>query len=244
MHADPGLLPPVFEGERVLVLEKPPGLPTLPLFPDDSPTAAGALFARFPAITAMPPREAGIVNRLDNDTCGLLLAGLDPEAQQALRQRFSAHQIEKVYWAMVPGSFPDEPKWVHGRILTRGTSRVHYEPGEGDEGQVAISLVEPIWRSEDCSLVSVTTRTGRRHQVRVQLASLGFPVLHDLLYGRSDAVPITGHFLWARSIHFHDPANSSKRLVEASRLPVSWLEFARQAGCADCFKGIEPYWPT
>mgnify|MGYP002346148070 FL=1 len=238
---DPGALRVVLQTASVVLADKPPGLPTLPLTPEDAPTAAGALFAAFPGIVGDPPREAGIVNRLDNDTAGLLVAGLTPPVQERLRQRFASHRIEKTYRALVHGRFPEGPRWLSGRVFTLGTSRVRYEPGEGDGGQMAISLATRVWEGGGYSLVDVVTRFGRRHQVRVQLAAEGHPIVHDGLYGPGAALGIPGHFLWARQVTFADPESELPRTVESRFLPRPWLELAAALGCVGHFGGVEAF---
>lgn len=239
--ADPAAIRIVLRTASVVLADKPPRLPTLPLTPEDAPTAAGALLAAIPGIVGAPPREAGIVNRLDNDTAGLLVAGLTPEVRERLRQRFASHRIEKTYRALVHGRFPEGPRWLSGRVFTLGTSRVRYEPGEGDGGQMAISLVTRLWEGGGYSLVDVVTRFGRRHQVRVQLAAEGHPIVNDGLYGPEAVLPIPGHFLWARQVAFADPEGDLPRQVDSRHLPGSWLDFATAVGCAEHFAGVEPF---
>ncbi len=238
---DPSLIRLVLTTSTVVLADKPPGLPTLPLTPADAPTAAGALFAAVPGIVGAPPREAGIVNRLDNDTAGLLVAGLTPPLQERLRQRFASHRIEKTYLALVHGRFPERQQWLTGRVFTQGTSRVRYEPGEGAGGQMAISLASRLWEGGGFSLVQVVTRFGRRHQVRVQLAQLGHPVANDSLYGPGAALPFSGHFLWASRVAFADPESDLPRVVASRTLPESWLAFAAGLGCGGFFAGVENF---
>ena len=240
-YTDPGMIRVILRTPQLIVLDKPPQLPTLPLTPDDTPTAAGALFAAEPGIVGAPPREAGIVNRLDNDTSGLLLAGLDPATSERLRQRFASHRIEKTYRALVHGSFHENPVWLTGRIFTLGTQRVRYEPGEGADGQMAISLATRLWEGAGYSLVEVVTRFGRRHQVRVQLAHAGHPIVNDGLYSQEPPLPLAGHFLWARQIAFADPESDLPQVVTSAFLPKAWLELAVELGCGRFFTGVEPY---
>ncbi|PKN45388.1 MAG: hypothetical protein CVU59_09215 [Deltaproteobacteria bacterium HGW-Deltaproteobacteria-17] len=238
---DPGMIRVILRTPRVLIVDKPPQLPTLPLTPEDAPTVAGALLAAVPGIVGAPPREAGIVNRLDNDTSGLILAGMDPVAQERLRQRFASHRIEKTYRALVQGCFPERPVWLSGRVFTQGTQRVRYEPGEGPDGQMAISLVTRLWEGGGLSLVEVVTRFGRRHQVRVQLAHAGHPILNDGLYAQASHFPFEGHFLWACRVAFADPETDLPQVVGSRFLPASWLGFAQAIGCGSHFEGVEAF---
>ncbi len=230
----------VWDGAGAVVLDKPPGLPTLPLRPLDAPTAAGALFARF-GIAGNPASEAGIVNRLDTGTSGLLLAGRTLQAQERLRQRFASHHVEKTYKALVHGCFPEGVQWLSGRVITTGGARVRYERGEGDSGQLAISRVVRLWAGTHFSLVEVATRFGRRHQVRVQLADAGFPLFNDTLYGKPDGWPENEHFLWACRLAFADPDSDDWQVVASRNLPLHWLALAERLGFLQCLGDVRPF---
>lgn len=240
---DPDLLPVVFETGSVLVVDKPPGLPTLPLRVWDAPTAAGALYARF-GIAGTPASEAGIVNRLDTGTSGLLLAGRTARAQEKLRQRMASHHVEKTYRALVHGRFPDGVHWFSGRVITTGGARVHYEHSDardGGAGQLAVSRVTRLWEGDRHSLVEVVTRYGRRHQVRIQLADAGFPLFNDGLYGQNDGWPETEHFLWAFRLTFADPETDAPHTVFSRSLPAHWLELAHQMGFLQTLGPVEAF---
>ncbi len=215
--------------ERWAVMRKPHGLPTMPILPEDCPTAAGGVLALFPDIQADPPREAGILNRLDNGTCGLLLVGLDKEAAHRLRQSFANHQVEKEYIAVVRGSLT-ERFWAEGHIMTTGRDRVSYESGPHGRGKRAVSLVIPLRHTQEWSVVRVVTRFGRRHQVRVQLAHEGHPIMGDLLYGGEPLDNGDDHFLlWARTIRFDTPEpvrqKRSRMEVTDPLIPESFVPF-------------------
>lgn len=231
----PSQIAVAWESERVLVVDKPPGLPTLPLHMQDAPTAAGALYARF-GIVSIPASEAGIVNRLDTGTSGLLLAGRTLNAQEKLRHRFASHHIEKTYRALVHGRFPEGVIWLSGRVITTGGPKVRYERYERDVNlcrvgnQLAVSRVIRLWAGSQHSFVEVTTRFGRRHQVRIQLADAGFPLFNDHLYGTYDGWPENEHFLWACRVTFADPESDKLHTVSSCRLPSHWLELARNLG--------------
>jgi 23S rRNA pseudouridine1911/1915/1917 synthase len=237
------------EGDFWLAMDKPPLLPTLPRHPEDIPSAAGSMMFLFPQIveTSLPRREGGIVNRLDNNTSGLLLVGKTPEIYIKMRKHFASHRIEKQYWAVVDG-FMDKRVWCHGRVISEAgpTSSVAWEDGEGEKGKRAISLIEPIYQSKNHTLVSVTTRFGRRHQVRVQLASLGFTIVGDSVYGKPNE-KIAGHFLWARSLKFSGEMKSRERDVNeplhiiSKKLDKTWLKFIKENDFMKFFPDVTPF---
>ncbi len=239
-------------GEGYLVLDKPAGIPTLARNPRDVPTAAGVIATRWPEVVeaAVPRREAGIVNRLDNDTSGLLLVALHPDLYERFRKYFMNHHVEKEYYALCRGALPKR-LWVDGRVIseTGPSDRVGWETGDGPRGKRAVSLMEPLAQAEGLTLVRVVTRFGRRHQVRVQLASLGCPLVGDAVYGdpARDPVPrLAGHFLWARRITFPlrlrvDGETGPVEEVVSTWLPAPWLELVNTLGLGACFDNVTPY---
>jgi 23S rRNA pseudouridine1911/1915/1917 synthase len=175
---------------HLVVVVKPSGIRTQPLRAGERGTFASALVARFPecADAAPDPRDAGLVQRLDQDTSGVLLAARTRAAWEALRAAFRAGDVEKIYLALVAG-VPPGPLLVDAAIA----------PYPGDRRRVVASTdefatvrpgalpartdVEVVQTLRGGALVRACTRTGRRHQIRAHLAAAGYPLLGDLLYG-------------------------------------------------------------
>lgn len=168
--------------ERLLVLDKPSGMPVHPLVPGERGTLLAAAAAIDPNALAGPPLEGGLVHRLDIETSGIVLFALQLDVRAELRRAFSEHRVLKQYLALVRGAI-DTPCVVEGAIAAGATKdRVRVVPPEDPRGQPAITEVEPIAPG----LVRATTRYGRRHQVRAHLASIGLPIRGDRLYGTPD----------------------------------------------------------
>lgn len=189
--AQPALLP-----ERIPLLltldcgdfffvDKPAGLPVSPGPGHPAGTLANALrgLAR-PLSTVEGPNRPGLVHRLDAGTSGVMVVASSDKLHRRLAAFFASHRVQRRYLAIVVG----EPAWQERTIAAPlGFKR----PGRrgravSSDGQQACTEVRLLARSCGHSLVEARPRTGRTHQVRVHLASLGHPVLGDTLYGGGD----------------------------------------------------------
>ena len=187
----------------MVAFNKPAGMSSHPLLPGEQGTAANAIAALFPECVeaSARAREAGLVNRLDWGTSGLLLAARDRSAHNELRGLFSAGQVRKSYLALVAGALK-EARSISGRIAPRpgDRRRVRVLPEDASDGQPALSEVRPLEQRGACTLVRVRCRSGRRHQVRIHLAHIGHPLLGDSLYGGPTSDAIQMPFLHAHTL--------------------------------------------
>jgi 23S rRNA pseudouridine1911/1915/1917 synthase len=209
---------------RLLALAKPAGQPSHPLRAGETGTLANALVARFPecAHAGREPREAGLVHRLDRGTSGVLIAARDPDAYRAARRAFAAGEVAKTYLAVVAGRA--ESGAIDLPLTQRGRRSVPARPGA--PGALA---AHTAWRvlaaTDEVSLVEVSARTGRMHQVRAHLAAAGHPLVGDPLYGGpavAGGQAIEHPFLHARSIAMPHPDGG--RLTVAAPLPAGRAE--------------------
>jgi 23S rRNA pseudouridine1911/1915/1917 synthase len=221
---EPALALPVLHVDAVLVVvAKPPGMPSHPLRPGELGTAANALVARWPecAGVGQDPREAGLVHRLDTDTSGVLAAARTQPAWAAVRAAFARGEVHKRYLALVhgvPTGSGCELPLVH-----RGKRMAAARPG--DPGALpSITHWQVRERLGAFSLVECTAQTGRMHQVRVHLALAGAPIAGDRTYGPGaamlpDHLPLCGHFLHALDITLPHPSTGAPLTVEAPLPP-------------------------
>lgn len=187
---DPALLARVtvlYEDDRLLALDKPSAISTAPLVDGESGTLLGAAVAHAPQIAECgPPLEGGLLHRLDFGTSGVVVFAKDAETRRTLRAAFSAHLIEKRYAALVhdPQGELRGDRVIDAPLSSGTTVKI------AEDGQPASTAITVVRRRAD-GLVEVEARTstGRRHQIRVHLASIGAPIFGDERYGIRDQAP-------------------------------------------------------
>ncbi len=177
----------VFEDEQLLVIDKPAGLVVHPAAGNRDGTLVNALLhhcaGRLSGIGGVA--RPGIVHRIDKDTSGLMLVAKTDVAHEGLARQFAAHSIDRRYKALVSGV----PRTLQGRIdasLARSShDRKKIAIVEEGRGKRAITHWKVEKALRDAALVECRLETGRTHQVRVHMASIGHPLLGDPVYGRA-----------------------------------------------------------
>jgi len=232
---DPEALRVVHEDAQLVVVDKPAGLPSHPLRPDEVHTLANQLIARYPEMEGVgyAAREPGILHRLDNDTSGLLVAARDAPTFEALRAALKAGAIDKGYEVVVDGRLEREDPVIDGPIANHPSDprRVHVCLGPTDRRRGAAreactEIVSTRALSDAYTHVRVRVSRAVRHQIRAHFAALGHPLVGDWLYGGSDG--LDRHFLHAWSIAFDHPATDARVEVEAP-LPPELAAFVEAA---------------
>src|SRR3954470_10479646 len=180
----------VFEDEHLLVLDKRAGLVVHPAAGNRDGTLVNALLHHCGGSLSGIGGVArpGIVHRIDKDTSGLLVVAKTDVAHEGLAKQFAAHSIDRRYLAIVNGV----PKTAQGTIdapLARSaTNRKKIAIVEGKRGKRAVTHWRRLDILNDAALVECRLETGRTHQVRVHMASIGHPLVGDPVYGRSRSV--------------------------------------------------------
>jgi 23S rRNA pseudouridine1911/1915/1917 synthase len=219
LQPDPSVVFDVrYEDPDVVVVDKPPGLVVHPGPGVKGSTLAAGLVSRYPEMALIgEPGRAGLVHRLDKDTSGLLMAARNQQSLEILSDQLRHRRIQRRYLVLVEGEPPpcgtiDAPL---GRL-----------PGKPDrvsvvlDGRPAVTRYQVIGvlggPSGPQSLIEARLETGRTHQIRVHMASIGHPVVGDQIYGS----PIAGvrQFLHAWSLSFFQPS-AQQPIVVYSRLP-------------------------
>jgi 23S rRNA pseudouridine955/2504/2580 synthase len=169
-----------------------------------------------------------LVHRLDRETSGILLVAKKRSALKHLQDQFRERETGKTYLALVQGSWPEKLKVIdsalHKFLLPNGERRVKVTSNEDPDGMRSITLVKVAERLVDCTLLEVTIKTGRTHQIRVHLASQGHPIAGDDKYGDFEWNKVLQKqglkrmFLHAWRLQFSHPA-TGKRVELKSNLP-------------------------
>lgn len=217
----------VFEDEDVLVIDKPSGLVTHPGPGHASGTLVNALLARggVEAYGNVAGAERpGIVHRLDRDTSGLIVIARNDRAQAALMAQLKARRVKKTYLALVHGSLPAEVGRIEAPI---GRDRRQFgRMTVIASGKAAVTGYRVRERLAGWTLVEVDLHTGRTHQIRVHLASIGHPVAGDPVYAtgaaRRGPDGLNRLFLHSWRIEFASP--SGDKIVRAEATLPAELE--------------------
>ena len=214
----------VFEDPHLLVVDKPAGLVVHPAAGNRDGTLVNALLHHCGGSLSGIGGVArpGIVHRIDKDTSGLLVVAKTDVAHEGLARQFAAHSIERRYLAIVSGL----PKASHGTVdapLARSASnRKKIAIVEGGRGKRAVTHWKRLEALKDAALVECSLETGRTHQVRVHMASLGHPLLGDPVYGRSGK----GHRELLKRLEFHRQALHAASLGFTHPVTKHRLSFA------------------
>jgi 23S rRNA pseudouridine1911/1915/1917 synthase len=216
------LLRLVHEDDALLVIDKPPGLLTIGTERERERTAYRMVWAYLKG--ARPPRRPFIVHRLDRETSGLLVVAKTPEAQGRLQGQFAAGNAERRYVAIVEGVVTADEGTLKDVLVEERSLRVRpidpsRPPPRGGRARIAITRYRVLERRADVTRVGLRLGTGRRHQIRVQMAKLGHPVVGDTRHGaRRD--PLRRLCLHATRLAFRHPVTGAPIEFESAPPPA------------------------
>ena len=221
----------LYQDDDLAVVFKPSGMVVHPAAGNETGTLVNALLTHLDNLSGIGGEiRPGIVHRIDKDTSGLLLVAKNDFAHVALSGQIKAHTVKRAYRAIVIGGFKEHEGTVEGPIGRHPTDRKRMAivPG-GRNATTHWTALEPL---RGATLIEARLTTGRTHQIRVHMASIGHPVLGDPVYGpKKSPCPVQGgQLLHAFRLGFVHPRTGEEMLFEADPEPrfMYWLEKLRK----------------
>ncbi len=204
----------IFENENIVAVNKPAGIV---VFSDkeDEKSLAKILSEKIPALKKMGKERYGAVHRLDKDTSGVLLFAKDKETFSSFQKELLEKKVKKGYIALVFKQVKDDKREIRTFIERSPKDRRKQRAFIDKEGKrEAITSFKVIKRFKNFSLLLVRIKTGRKHQIRCHLASIGHPVAGDSLYRFKDQI---------------DPKGLTRQFLHASFVKIKGKKFTAKA---------------
>ena len=222
----------LYEDDRLLVLNKPPGLVVHPASGHEEDTLVNALLhhcaGHLSGIGGVA--RPGIVHRLDKETSGCMVIAKNDDTHIALSAQFAGRKVEKIYHAIVCGEMQRDAGEIHAAIARHPShrKRMAVDEGSGREARTSYRVLE---RLQCATLVEAVLHTGRTHQIRVHFKFLGFPLVGDYTYGNRQNQRLTElarytaprQMLHAHQLSFIHP-KTGKRLTFRAPCPPDFLD--------------------
>ncbi|HCU56042.1 MAG TPA: RluA family pseudouridine synthase [Clostridiales bacterium] len=204
----------VYEDEDIVIVNKAQGMVTHPASGSPDGTLVNALLHRVSGLSGINGEiRPGIVHRLDKDTSGLLVVAKNDQAHLSLSEQISTKKALRYYYALVVGNIAADEGKVDKSIARSHKDRKQMAVDE--EGRSALTLYKVIARFPGYTLIECELRTGRTHQIRVHMKSIGHPVVGDPVYGKPSPLAPHGQLLHAHKLVLFHPRTGEKMTFEA-----------------------------
>jgi 23S rRNA pseudouridine1911/1915/1917 synthase len=212
----------VYEDEYLMVINKPKGLVVHPASSYKEATLVHGLLEKLSSSMDNSLRP-GIVHRIDKDTSGLLLVAKTPTILDKLSSSLKEHKVDRIYYALVNGVVSEDEVTITTYLKRDPKNRLRFcVTSNSTNAKLAITHYKVIQKYDHFTLLEVKLETGRTHQIRVHLSSIGHPIYGDSLYG--DKHNKEGQYLHAKSLGFIHPI-SGKYCFFDSPLPPYMAKF-------------------
>ena len=217
----------LYEDEHILIINKPHGISVHRGAGINEPTISDYFQFNYPdSKTTGDPERPGIVHRLDKGTSGVLILAKSERAFTELQKKFKKREIKKTYCAIVNGKM----RFINGSVNSpikrnpKNRRKFSIDPGgESNNSKDALTHYRTRCEFQNSTYVFIEPHTGRTHQIRVHMSSLGNFVLGDELYGKKDSFPRLA--LHAYSISFNHPVHKSRKLYSQAPIPEVFRDY-------------------
>jgi 23S rRNA pseudouridine1911/1915/1917 synthase len=212
-------VPVVWHDDQVIVVDKPAGLVVHPGAGHPEATLVHGLLARFPDLAELGGDRPGIVHRLDKGTSGLMVVARTADAQASLTRQLASRRMTREYVTLVAGNLESDAGLIDAPLgrSDADPTRIRVQSG-GRDARTRYEVESRFERPIVATLLKCRLETGRTHQIRVHLASIGHPVVGDGRYRGPRLEPLTRPFLHAAALAFDHPG-SGERVDFLSPLP-------------------------
>lgn len=215
----------LYEDQSLVVIDKAQSMVVHPAAGNWEGTLVNALAHRYGSdfvATADEPIRPGVVHRLDKETSGVMVVAKDNQAKRHLSDQFKARTVDKYYIALVSGTLERKRGSITSALSRskRNRKKIAVDP----HGRPAHTDYLVLRQFDKCALVRLVLHTGRTHQIRVHLSSIGHPVIGDELYGRHSEASLMLH---ASRLEFDHP-QTGQRLSFRSPLPDRFKHYLQE----------------
>ncbi len=213
-----------YEDSDLIVVNKPAGMVVHPAIGHQQGTLVNAVLYHVPDLAGIGGEmRPGIVHRLDMDTSGLMMVAKNDNALRYLQAQFKERSVRKIYTALVEGHIKPEQAMIDAPIGRNPRKRKMMSvipPGTSAQSKEARTSYELLGTYDDYSLVRCLLHSGRKHQIRVHLSYLGYPIVGDVVYGRrKQHILKNRHFLHSTELGFKRPSDDEWVQISAELPP-------------------------